>query len=155
MSNEEKILEMLTQMQGQMTQMQGTLTQVQTDLIQVQADQKEIDQRLDRFHRTLLNTQTDLINLKTYTFELKEEQAALNRSLGKVQDEVHGIKAYLELDMEKRFDGVNEGIDTILERLEPQDQMEQRMETLEDDVVVLKTAVKLHTKDIAELKKAQ
>lgn len=148
MTNEEKILEMLTQIQG-------TLTQVQTDLTQVKADQKQTDQRLDGLHQALFNAQTDLIRLKTYTFPLKDEQALVQRGLEKVQDELHGVKAYLELDVEKRFDAVNEGIDTILERLEPQDQMERRMETLEDDVVVLKTAVKLHTKDIAELKKAQ
>lgn len=162
MTNEEKILEMLTQMQeqmtqmqGQQTQMQGTLTQVQADLIQVQADQKEMDQRLDRFHRTLFNTQTDLINLKTYTFELKDEQAALNSCLGKVQDELHGVKAYLELDVEKRFDGVNLGINDILEQLKPQKHMGERVDKLEDDVIVLKTAVKLHSEDISELKKAQ
>ena len=53
--------------------------------------------------------------------------------------------------MEKRFDAINVGIDVIQERLVP----EKRIKKAEDDIVVLKTAVKALARDVAELKKAE
>ena len=82
---------------------------------------------------------------------LKSGQAQMQAKQDRMEENLHMVKAYLELDVEKRFDAVNEGIDAILEKLVPED----RVERLEDDVVVLKTAVKALARDVAELKKAQ
>lgn len=71
--------------------------------------------------------------------------------LTQMQTDITGIKLRLELDVEKRFDAVNEGIDSILEQLTPK----SRVEALEADVVVLKAAIKALTSEVAELKKAQ
>lgn len=68
-----------------------------------------------------------------------------------MQDDIRRVNLRLELDVEKRFDAVNEGIDTILERLTPK----SRVDELEADVIVLKTAVKAMAQRIAELEKAQ
>lgn len=109
MANEEKILEMLTQLQAGQIRMQG-----QMDSMQGQMD-------------------------------------SMQGQINTLQDDMHRVKAYLELDVEKRFDAVNEGIDMILEKMVPED----RVEKLEDDVIVLKAAVKSLSRDVAELKKAQ
>lgn len=82
---------------------------------------------------------------------MKGDISALKSGQAQTKEDLHRVKAYLELDVEKRFDAVNEGIDAILEKLVPED----RVERLEDDVVVLKTAVKALARDVAELKKAQ
>lgn len=71
--------------------------------------------------------------------------------LTQMQTDITGIKLRLELDVEKRFDAVNEGIDSILEQLTPK----SRVEALEADVIVLKAAIKALTSEVAELKKAQ
>ena len=81
--------------------------------------------------------------------------ANMNKRIGKVEEDLHRVKAYLELDVEKRFDAVNEGIDAIQEKLELRERLEERVDKLEDDVIVLKTAAKLQSEDILELKKAQ
>lgn len=109
MNNEEKILEMLSQLQGQVAQ----LSQLQDQVAQI-----------------------------------KEKQDLMGEDL-------HRVKAYLELDVEKRFDAVNLGIDTIQEKLELRERLEERVDKLENDVIVLKTAAKLQSEDILELKKAQ
>lgn len=95
MNNEEKILEMLGQMQAD-------LTEVKTDLADVKAD--------------LLH-----------------------------------VKARLDYDVGKRPEAINEGVDAIQETMVHKSRVEQ----LEDDVIVLKTAVKMLTQEVAELKKAQ
>lgn len=102
MTNEEKILEMLSQMQG--------------DLAEVKKVQTQMQAKQDR-----------------------------------MEDSLHRVKAYLELDVEKRLEAINEGVDAIQEKMVPED----RVEKLEDDVVVLKTAFKMLAQDVAELKKAQ
>lgn len=71
--------------------------------------------------------------------------------LTQMQDDITGIKLRLELDVEKRFDAVNEGIDAILAQLTPK----RKMEEMDADIVVLKAAVKMLTQEVAELKKAQ
>lgn len=83
--------------------------------------------------------------------QMQAKQDQMQAKQDKMGEDLHRVKAYLELDVEKRFDAVNEGIDAILERMIPED----RVERLEDDVVVLKTAVKALARDVAELKKAQ
>lgn len=75
----------------------------------------------------------------------------LNDRMDKMQDELTCVRLRLELDVEKRFDAVNEGIDAILEKLVPQ----SRVEALDDDVIVLKTAFKALAQEVADLKKAQ
>ena len=102
MSNEEKILELLTKMQ---------------------ADQTEI----------------------------REEQKQIREEQKQMQEDIAGIKLRLDYDVNKRFDAINDGIDSILEQLVPK----SRVDALEDDVIVLKTAIKMLTQEVAELKKAQ
>ncbi len=83
--------------------------------------------------------------------EVKEVQARMQVKQDQMGDDLHRVKAYLELDVEKRLEAINEGVDAIQEKMVPED----RVEKLEDDVVVLKTAFKMLAQDVAELKKAQ
>lgn len=123
MNNEEKILEILSIMQTQMGQMQTQMGQMQTQMGQMQTQMDRMEARQDRI-------------------EARQDQA---------QDDLQRVKLYLELDVEKRLAAINEGIDTIQEKLIP----EERMEKAEDDIIVLKTAVRALARDVAELKKAE
>ncbi len=69
----------------------------------------------------------------------------------KMQDDITAIKIYLDYDVDKRFDAVKEGIDAILAQLTPR----RKVEEMDADIVVLKTAVKMLTQEVAELEKAQ
>lgn len=106
------------------------LTKMQAQLDRMETRQDRVDTRLDR-----VDTRLDRI-------EARQDQ---------VQDDLQRVKLYLELDVEKRLAAINEGIDTIQERLIP----EERMEKAEDDIIVLKTAVRALARDVAELKKAE
>lgn len=82
--------------------------------------------------------------LETTLTELQGTQA-------KMLGDLTSVKLRLELDIEKRFDAVNEGVDSILEKLTPK----SRVDELEADVVVLKSAIKMLSQEVAELKKVQ
>ena len=116
MSNEEKILELLTKMQADQTE-------IREEQKQIREEQKQ----------------------------MREEQMKMREEQKQMQEDIAGIKLRLDYDVNNRFDAINDGIDSILEQLVPK----SRVDALEDDVIVLKTAVKMLTQEVAELKKAQ
>ena len=73
--------------------------------------------------------------------KIREEQMKMREEQKQMQEDIAGIKLRLDYDVNKRFDAINDGIDSILEQLVPK--------------IVLKTAVKMLTQEVAELKKAQ
>lgn len=83
--------------------------------------------------------------------QIQQEQKQMRKEQQQMRDDITGIRLRLELDIEKRFDAVNEGIDAILAQMTPK----RRVEEMEADITVLKTAVKMLTQEVAELKKAQ
>ena len=83
--------------------------------------------------------------------KLDARLAPINARLNQMQDDLTHVKVRLDYDVDKKLDAINEGIDTILETMVSKSRVEQ----LEDDVIVLKTAVKMLTQEVAELKKAQ
>lgn len=83
--------------------------------------------------------------------QMRKEQNQMREEQNQMRDDITAIKIRLDYDIDKRFDAINEGIDAILEQLTPR----RRVDDLEADVVVLKTAVKMLTQEVAELKKAQ
>ena len=83
--------------------------------------------------------------------KMQAQQEQMQAQQERMREEIHRVKLYLELDVEKRFDVINEGIDVIQQKLMP----EERMEQAENDIIVLKTAVRALTRDVAELKKAE
>ena len=83
--------------------------------------------------------------------QMREEQKQMREEQKQMQENIHRINARLDFDVEKRIDAINEGIDAILEAVVPK----SRVERLEDDVIILKTAVKMLTQEVSELKKAQ
>lgn len=75
--------------------------------------------------------------------------------LTQMQDDISGIKLRLELDIEKRFDAVNESIDVIAEKLDTLDEVKQLAEKTSDKVDVIHAVVTQHSAAITELKKVQ
>lgn len=61
------------------------------------------------------------------------------------------MNVIIENQIAPKFNTLAEGQQTLLEKLAPK----SRVEELEDEVDFLKTVIKLHTREIEELKKAQ
>ena len=109
MSNEDKILELLTQMSGDISSLRQQMGQM---------DQR-ISDRLDR-----------------------------------VEDRAQRTAVLLETEVDRKLDLLYEGHDAIMERLDKL-ASRSRVEELENDVVLLKDAIKLMRLEIEKLKKAQ
>lgn len=141
MNNEEKILAMLAQMQGQMGQMQEDISGLKVTQDKIGAD--------------ISGLKDDVSGLKITQDKMGERLDAVAAKQDAMGEDLHCVKAYLELDVEKRFDAVNLGINIIQKKLEQMDDTREKVKTAQDDIVVLKTAVRALARDVAELKKAQ
>ena len=137
MSNEEKILALLEQVSSRM---EG-----------LESGQAALEGRMKRINGDLKTNNLLIRNLESKQAAFEGRMGRIETALAEAQDGLTAIKLRLELDVEKRFDAVNEGIDAILAQLTPK----SRVDELESDVIVLKTAVKMLTQEVAELKKAQ
>lgn len=137
MNNEEKILALLEQLNNRM---EG-----------LESGQAALEGRMERINGDLKTNNLLIRNLESKQATFEGRMGRLETAQSEVKGDLTAVKLRLELDVEKRFDAVSEGIDAILEKLTPK----SRVDELESDVIVLKTAVKMLTQEVAELKKAQ
>lgn len=137
MNNEEKILEMLEKLNGRMESLES--------------GQAALEGRMERINGDLKTNNLLIRNLESKQAAFEGRMGRLETTLTKAQDDLTAVKLRLELDVEKRFDAVNEGIDAILAQLTPK----RRVDEMEADIIILKTAVKMLTQEVGELKKAQ
>ncbi len=74
-----------------------------------------------------------------------------SRALEQLRDDVTGVKVRLDLEVSKQLSALAEGQETLLETMASK----ERVEAVEDDIVLLKSTTKAINREIAELKKAQ
>ena len=74
-----------------------------------------------------------------------------SKMLERLQVDVSGIKVRLDVEVEKKFQLLTEGHQTLLDTLAPK----SRVENLEDEMAFLRSIIKTMNEDISTLKKAQ
>ncbi len=144
MNNEEKILAILEKHGAMLETLTSDMSGMKADMSGMKADMSGMKAEMGEMKATQAKMQAAQA-------QMQAAQAKMQAAQAQMQDDLTCVRLRLELDVEKRFDAVNEGIDAILEKMAPQ----SRVEALEDDVIVLKTAFKALAQEVAELKKAQ
>ena len=130
MSNEEKILAMLVDLK------ESTDKQFES----MDKRFEGIDKRLESMDKRF-----DAIDKRLDT---------MDERMDRLDERSQRTAVLLETEVDRKLNLLYEGHETIMEcldKLAPKD----RVDELESDVIVLKTAVKMLTQEIAELKKAQ
>lgn len=82
--------------------------------------------------------------------EIKDDLKGLHAEMHEVKDDLTRVKAYLEVDVDKRLDALGEGHELLLQTLAHND----RVEEAEDEIRLLWAVVKEHSRQIAALKRA-
>lgn len=123
MSNEEMILESLSQVQSNQLQMQANMAQMQTNMAQMLTSITQMQDNMAQMRSDLTE-----VKLRTTTIEVTLENK---------------VMPYLQT--------LAEGHETLLQTLAPKN----RVEALEEEVTVLRMAVKSLAQEVAELKQAQ
>ena len=106
-----------------------------------------------------LQALSDLID-KKLDVRLRESEARMEARMAEklqeaetriLEQSAHNMRVLLESYVEPKFNLLAEGQQMIRETLVPK----SRVEELEDEVAFLKSIVRIHDRDIQELKKAQ
>lgn len=126
MSNEEKMLDLLTQMQ--------------TDISSLKSGQEEM--------------RTDIAALKSGQEEMRTDIAGIKDRLDRVEDRAQQTAVLLETEVDRKLNLLYEGHDAIMERLDKL-AARSELELLRSDMDLMKMAMRSMSQEIAELKKAQ
>lgn len=85
---------------------------------------------------------------------IQEDLSGIKDRLDRVEDRAQRTAVLLETEVDRKLDLLYDGHDAIMERLDKL-ASRGRVEELENDVVLLKAAIKLMRLEIEKLKKAQ
>ena len=165
MSNEEKILAMLVDLKEstdkQFESMDKRFEGIDKRLESMDKRFEAVDKRLDTMDKRFeavdkrlesMDKRFDAIDKRLDTMD--ERMDRLDERMDRLDERSQRTAVLLETEVDRKLNLLYEGHETIMEcldKLAPKD----RVDELESDVIVLKTAVKMLTQEIAELKKAQ
>ena len=140
MSNEEKMLDLLTRMQTDISSLKSGQEEMRTDIAALKSGQEEM--------------QTDIAALKSSQEEMRTDIAGIKDRLDRVEDRAQQTAVLLETEVDRKLNLLYEGHDAIMERL---DKLAARseLEMLRSDMDLMKMAMRSMSQEIAELKKAQ
>ena len=140
MSNEEKMLDLLTQMQTDISSLKSGQEEMRTDIAALKSGQEKM--------------RTDIAALKSSQEEMRTDIAGIKDRLDRVEDRAQQTAVLLETEVDRKLNLLYEGHDAIMERL---DKLAARseLELLRSDMDLMKIAMRSMSQDIAELKKAQ
>ena len=151
MSNEEKILAMLVDLKEstdkQFESMDKRFEGIDKRLESMDKRFEAVDKRLESMDKRF-----DAIDKRLDTMD--ERMDRLDERMDRLDERSQRTAVLLETEVDRKLNLLYEGHETIMEcldKLAPKD----RVDELESDVIVLNTAVKMLTQEIAELKKAQ
>ena len=99
-----------------------------------------------------MNNEEKILNLLT---QMNIRMDEMTGRMDQMQDDITSIKLRLELDVEKRFDAVNDSIDAISKKLDTLDEVKELAEGTADKVDAICAVVTQHSAAITELKKVQ
>lgn len=144
MNHEEKILEMLEHL-TQTVEKQSGILEKHGEMLEKHGEMLEKQGEMLEKQGEMLKKQGETLEKHGELLEKHE------RTLEKLQLDVSGIKVRLDVEVKTQFNLLAEGQQTIIETMTPKD----RVDELEADVIILKTAVRMLSQEVAELQKAQ
>lgn len=137
MNHEERILEILSVMQGDMSSMKDDIGSLKGDVAGLKTD--------------VASLKEDVADLKEDMVTVKGDIVTMKGDIATLHNDVTKIHIKLETDIEVKIDALGDGHAALLEQMVPR----CRVDDLENEVRFLKLVVTRMTDDIALLKKAQ
>ena len=138
MNNEEKILEILTQMQQDISGLKVGQARLEADVSGLKAD--------------VSGLKADVSSLKTGQARLEADVSSLKTGQTKLEADVSGIKVRLDVEVQKQFDQLVDGQDQLHRKVT---HVESLAEETKDTVDVIRAAVTEHSREIVKLKQVQ
>lgn len=102
----------------------------------------------------LVQMQSDMAGMKSDMADMKSDTAGMKERIDQIDERSQRTDILMEADLAPKLQLLYEGHGAIMDILKTL-ATKDRVEELEADIIVLKTAVKMLTQEVAELKKAQ
>lgn len=135
--------------------MEQKLTQQKQEILEVVSQQKQellevISQQKEELLGEMGRQKQELLG------EMAQQKQELLGEMGRQKEEIltestHRMKVLIESEFQQQFNLLAEDLAVIREKMVP----ESRMEEAEDDIIVLKSAVRQINQEIREMKRAQ
>lgn len=134
MNNEEKILGMLEKLTEKVDGMGQRIDQMDQRMDRMEGRMDQMESRMDRMEGCM---------------------DQMEGRMDRMETDISGIKVRLDVDVQKQINLLSEANSRIVERLDALEEVRELAEETRDKVDVIYAVVKMHSGDIAELKKAQ
>jgi len=144
MNNEEKILALLEKHDKLLEEMKTDISDLKSNQEIMRADISDLKSSQEEMRADISNLKSSQEEMRADISDLKSNQEIMRADLTKVMVTQENVVI-------PQLKTLAEGHMTLLETLAPK----SRVEALEEDVSILKVAVKALTSEMAELKKAQ
>ena len=106
---------------------------------------------LENMDKRLGTLEADVSGLKEGQTRLEADVSGLKEGQARLEADVSGIKVRLDIDVQRQLNLLAEGQEEILSRMPSEDDMD----IIDGRLDALEAVAKTHSKEIAELKKAQ
>lgn len=114
-------------------------------------NEEKILAMLAQMQSDMTGMKADMAGMKADMVGMKTDMVGMKERLDQIDERSQRTAVLMETEVMDKLNLLYEGHGLIMETLAPKD----RVDELEADVVVLKSAVKMLTQEVAELKKAQ
>ena len=143
--------EMLELMKQALEPVHEKLTVLDTKMTSLDEKVNSLDAKVTSLDEKVNSLDTKVASLDAKVNSLDTKVASLDAKVNSLDADVRGIKVVLENEVRRDLNLLAEGHAAILERLPSQEEKE----ALEARMDAMEAAIRLHSKQIRELKKAQ
>lgn len=144
MNNEEKILNILSAVQGEVSAMRGDITSMRGDITTMQGD-------IASLRTDVTAMQGDIASLRTDVTAMQGNITTMQGDIASLRTDVTKINIKLENEIAPKMTALAEGQEAILDMLVTR----SRVDALEEEVKLLKMVVRQMGDELQTLKKAQ
>lgn len=135
MANEDKILALLGQMASDVSEMKTHMDSMEARMDRMEARMDSIEARMDKM-------EADISGIKVRMDKMEADISGVKSRMDKMEADISGIKVRLDVDVDRNFKLLAEGHEMLQEHIERTTAPMDRVERIEGDVIVLKSATK-------------
>lgn len=135
MANEDKILALLGQIASDVSEMKVRMDSIETRMDRMEARMDSIEARMDKM-------EADISGVKSRMDKMEADISGVKSRMDKMEADISGIKVRLDVDVDRNFKLLAEGHEMLQEHIQRTTAPMDRVERIEGDVIVLKSATK-------------
>ena len=129
MNNEEKILEILVQMQTNITDLKSGQAQMQADITDLKSEQAQMRADITELKSEQAQMRADIADLRTDVTTLKSEQAQIRAEITELKTDVRALQYKMEIGFQASRSEIVDVVEAVSQKVE---RLENTIKSVED-----------------------